>query len=108
MSPLSFVCVRLLASRCASVGECSRLRAVLPSFYNVSSSSVITAPNLRPRLLTKIASVILHLYSSQLLGLSQRLPLPVMSARAVCGCCCSSSAGVASCTVRLCRCNNNQ
>ncbi|XLU43200.1 hypothetical protein S245_038014 [Arachis hypogaea] len=68
MLPLSFVCARLLASHRASAEECSRLRAVLLSFCNVSSSSVITAPNLTVRLLTKIASVVLYLYSPQLLG----------------------------------------
>ncbi|XLU81224.1 hypothetical protein S245_004644, partial [Arachis hypogaea] len=36
-----------------------------------------------------------------------RLPPPV-SARALRGCCCSSSVGVAACTARFCLCNNSQ
>ncbi|XP_057746496.1 pentatricopeptide repeat-containing protein At3g58590 [Arachis stenosperma] len=93
VSLLSSVCARLPASRRASAGECSRPQAVFPSSCSVSSSSAITAPNPTPRLLASPLSSISARFSP-------RLPPPV-SARAVRGCCFSSSVGVAACTALL-------
>ncbi|KAL4390412.1 hypothetical protein AHAS_Ahas03G0142500 [Arachis hypogaea] len=98
VSLLSSVCGRLPASRRASAGECSRPRAVFTSSCSVSSSSAITATNPTPRLLAS------RLCPPSLLAsaarFSPRLPPPV-SARAVRGCCFSSSVGVAACTALL-------